>query len=146
MKHFIGFYSLEKLLASANRSTPINAMPVVQPGKGGKYGITINTQMILVAQVQPNGEVLYCRIITGRYQALAGSHEPLGGGNYAARSESAWTIVKEEITNAGFQLREAVMAMPTSLCFLDGHAECLKYNKETDLYERRAGEPVEVQP
>lgn len=144
-QQFIGFDSLEKLLAAATHLCPLNALPVVHPGRGGKYGISIHTQLILVSQVQANGEVLYCRIITGRYQALAGSHEPRSEGkNYQARSESAWQIVAQEMLMQGFNVRQALIAIPQNLQLLDGYADCLKYNKKTDLYERRDASKLEV--
>ena len=144
-QNFIGFDSLEKLLNAATHLRPLNALPVVLPGRGGKYGISINTQLILVSQVQANGEVLYCRIITGRYQAIAGSREPLDEGkNYQARSESAWQIVAQEMLMQGFDVREALIAIPQNLQLLEGHADCLKYNKDTDLYERRDTAQIEA--
>lgn len=145
IKNFIGFDSLEKFLGAATHLHPLNALPIVHPGRGGSHGISIDTQLILVSQVQANGEVLYCRIITGRYQAIAGSHEPLfEGKNYQARSESAWQIVAQEMLMQGFVVREALIAIPQNLQLLDGHADCLKYNKESDLYERRDASKVEV--
>lgn len=142
-KYYAGFESLEKLLEQADHQKPIDAMPIVDPGKAGKFGISIHTQLILVAQ-QRGDELLYCRIVTGRYQAFAGEVKPLSTTHdYPAISASAWAIVQEEIKARGFTLREALVALPKNLRFLDGTAECLHFNKETDRYERRI-ESLEV--
>src|SRR5574341_1917059 len=103
-KNYVGFDTLEKLLESADSGRTVNAMPINDPGKMGKYGVTLVTQMILVSQAQINDEILYCRIITGHYQALPNSGmQPLDPGkDYHSRAESAWKIVQEEIGRRGF--------------------------------------------
>jgi len=137
-KNFIGFNSLEKLLEVCDRTQPVDGMPVTDSGKPDRrFGISIDRHIILVSQAQPNGEVLYCRIITANYQALAGIGALSRGENYSARTESAWKIVKDEIRGRGFELREALVATPKGYQFLDGQAECLRYNKDTDLFEHR---------
>lgn len=141
-KNYIGFHTLEKLLQSADRSRPIDAMPVTDPGKPGKFGISLDRHLIMVSQAQPTGEVLYCRIVTAKYQAMAG-HGPLDPNNkYAERTHSGWRIVQDEIRARGFDLREGMVSMPKGFQYLDGDADCLRYNKETDLFERSESVPA----
>ena len=135
-KNYIGFNSLEKLLEQADKSLSIEAMPIIQPGRADRrFGISICTQMIVVSQFKAQ-DVLYVRIITGRFQSLDGIH-PIDSARerYVARSESAWVIVQNVIKEHGFTIREALAGFPKTLRFLDGHADCLHYNKQTDLYE-----------
>jgi len=144
IKQFIGFGELEKFLANADTARPIDAQPVIEPGRSDKMGLRVDKQLILVTQFSPNGETMYCRIVTGRYQVFQG--EVFGHKHdWDAISQSAWEIVREEIKSRGFTLREAVAAFPKSLGFLDGTAECLHFNKDTDRYERPAIELAEKQ-
>lgn len=135
-KNFVGFHTLEQLLKQADPERPIDALAITQPGPTGKYGISIEKQMIMVTQFSANGETLYCRIVTGHYQVLAGQIMSTRH-DFPAIGLSAWLIVHEEIKQRGFTLREAVAALPRNLTFLDGSAECLHFNTQSDRYERK---------
>jgi len=132
-KPFVGFGIAENFLKAIDPTKPVNADSILHAGKGGKYGICLVTEAIVLSQVN-NDEVLYCYIPVGHFQSLDGRTE-LGGDRNRDRALSAWEITTKWLDDHGVKYREAMLAMPKTYQMMSGHCEFMRYDKETDSYK-----------
>lgn len=139
-KHFIGFGTLADLVAALDRAAPVQADCVTDfSGQNKRLGLTYYKQVIVVSQPAPHGNVLYCRIIVDQYESM--NQSPLfHPEQHLRRAETAWAVVHAWLVEQGLTLQRAVVATPRSLKLLEGHADCLHYDKESDTWLRAAPE------
>lgn len=96
-------------------------------------------RVILVTAMAPDRPaILYCRIKVGEvaymYGKIFGDEEK--NRKSIARSESASLGICNYFEELGFEvIKSAAIAMPNDYQLLDGHAACLKYDKDSDLYQ-----------
>lgn len=134
INHFIGYGDLSRWAASADKQQPVYAKPIADPGKPDSRGVSIQTHVVLVQQIDEHDHVHYVRIVTGRETCINGDRLP-GPKNVQARTQSAWEIVQGWLLANGFQLREAVIAQPHGLSLLNGHAdEIMRYDEKLDRF------------
>jgi hypothetical protein len=140
-KNFVGFGALEDWLVAIDRSRPVNAECIVDPGKFGKFGVAIHKQVLVVSQTEPGGDVLYCRVHFDSYQSFQ-NQPAFEAEKHHRRGETAWAVIQQWLIEQGLTFRRAIVATPHNLTLLEGHADCLRYDKETDAYIRAIPDSV----
>jgi hypothetical protein len=135
-KDFIGFGTLEDWLEAIDSSCPVQADCVVeQDGTNKPLGLAYYKQVIVVSQ-PARDSVLYARVVVDRYDSMNGHTPIFDEEKHLRRSKSAWEVTRTWLIEHGLTVQRAVVAMPRSLKLLEGHAEFMRYDKESDTYLR----------
>jgi hypothetical protein len=137
--NYIGYATLEGWGQAIDKSQCVFASAITSPGAPGTHGIRHDTAEIICTQPDNRGNVHYCRLSVGSWQELSGSPDFGQASRDKAfdRQESAWEIVKQWLNEQGFTTRNAVVAFPKSLRYLDGWADFLRYDKESGRFTRK---------
>lgn len=130
---FVGFGTSTDWIAEVDKSFPVNAECVAEGGKGDRYGIRLTTQYIVLSQVK-GSEVLYCLVPVDRYQTMD-FHPMFDEEKHVARAKTAFDITLAWLEQNGIRPRRSIVAMPRSLKKLEGVAEYMRYDKESDTYK-----------
>lgn len=134
---FVGFATLEALIECLEVSKPVNVAGLVETK--GEGPIQRTASLVLVSQGLEN-ECLYCRVLLSRYQTMHGEAFPGEAERQHKIATSGIAAVKDFLERNGFNLREAVIAIPQNLTALDGSADFLRFDKEQDIFVIREEE------
>ena len=137
---FIGFASLEAWAEAIDPQRPVLAMPLIQSGIE-KGGLRVDELLVVCQQVREEGSVLYCRLRAASLTRCYG--EPFDP-DWRER-EAAWNsladAVESHLTQRGFTLQRATVAWPRDHVFLEGRADSIRFDRETQRYRRSAQAP-----
>lgn len=112
---------------------------------GGSHGIETATAYLVISyHDQGAGEVFYLMRRIDQYQTINGQFmEPGEGDKHRQRKESAQLAAEAWLAREQIPYRRALIAVPEGLRLLEGEAEFLLYDKESDRYTLRPS-PVEM--
>jgi hypothetical protein len=131
---FIGYFDLEEWAKNCigNR---INASLFSDPGTPGQYGQRIDKMVIECSQVQDD-TAHYCRIPVVSIATMNGQPFDPDANVRRERAGQAWEMVRDWLTEQGFELRQAIVSMPRDLMCVDGWANFLGYDKEHGYFRK----------
>ncbi len=133
---FIGFDTLEEWLASIDRSRLVFANFVTELGKTSHRDVRIDRMVIVVSQ--PVADlVYYCRLPVGELQFLGGKPFNPDHEQQVKQAKQAWKIVESWLRKQGLKVHKAVIAAPQNLVFLEGRADFLVFDNETQSFQRK---------
>ena len=142
MSNYIGYPTVEAMVPQLEKYGKVAVIAVTDPGKAGKYNISIVYNVVLVTHAS-DGLVQYCRIPIARYQSMDGVH-PMGEREEAEKfnkwNTQAQQIVMDWLNERDFTVIEAMLSMPKTLRYLDGGAEFLGFDKEQGYYRKEVTE------
>jgi hypothetical protein len=132
---FVGYGQLENWLNAINKTRPVFANLITEPGKYGEYGHHTDTLTILVAQPDVSeGIVHYCRVVVGKIQYLG--NDPFTP-NHQQRLDlagEAWLIVSAWFAEQSLVVHPGIIAIPANLKLMDGSAGFLGFDQEGQHY------------
>jgi hypothetical protein len=135
--NFIGYGTLEALTSAASMLKTLYVNSVTQPGKTSARGLRTDRLVVIVSQIDGEGNVHYCRIPTGTISYVAGTPFEDTKSERRERHQVMYEMVKEWLTTHGFAIREAVVAMPSNLTYLDGWPDFVRYDEATKTFVRK---------
>lgn len=133
---FIGYPTLEKWAESVQKTEPVYAMLLTEPGNPTQQGYRVDDLTIVCVQPDAHNWAHYCRILVGQVSYVA--DQPFGSKHtwIMDQTEIAWALVKDWLWEQAFDVREAALAVPVDYRFLNGRAAFLEYAKETGFFRR----------
>ncbi len=138
--NYVGYATVEEWTKSANPGEPVYCMLITEPGKATTHGMRVDNLVIAVAQTDARGDVHYVRLPVGAltYLLTADGKKPWNSDHAERkeRAEQAHRIVVEWLTER-CAVREATIAMPTGFRLLDGWANFLGWDKDTQKFYRQ---------
>lgn len=130
---FIGYSGVESFARNIEPGARVYLM-LLEDHAIGSQGVGAMS-CALTAQSTILDDVAYVRVIVARVQTVQG--EPFDTGEARERTAAALEalrIVREWLTRRGFEVVEATIAAPRDLKYLEGQAECLRYDKARRTY------------
>ncbi len=134
MPNYLGYPSHTDWLAAVDRSQPVNAICIIEPGRSAVHGLSLNKQLVILSQAQ-GSTIHYLRLIVDGYQTMDGRSALMDDKKHEQRAESAWKIIQTWLKEQGLTFRIALLAFPKTLRLLDGSADALmEFNKDLDRW------------
>jgi hypothetical protein len=123
---FIGYARLEDLVAAhPDRSEPFYLLLVTRRLPGDPVGWV--DLVALVQDFAPSGRVRYCRLPAGGYETMGGQPFDVEKARSChERADRLHREVTDRLSNLGFRIERATVAMPRDLVPLDGTADFLQ--------------------
>jgi len=134
---FVGYATFESWLESVDPERPVLAMSLVEPGTD-QGGIRTDALLVACQQIDSDGHVHYCRLRAATLTRCCGEPFDTDWREREAAWHSLWQAVKEILEERDFPFREATVAPPRSLRFLDARAEGIAFDPLTRRFARRS--------
>lgn len=134
---FIGFDTLEEWLTSIDHTRPVFANLVIEYGKIGLYDIRTDQKVIIVAQPITD-LVYYCRLPISELQYMGSKPFNPDHDQRMKQAQQAWEIVETWLLEQGLTFHKAVIAVPQYLKLLEGKANFLIFDNDTQNYQRQS--------
>lgn len=135
---FIGYETLEEWLKSADKTRPVFANLIIDPGKPKDTGIRTDRYVIIVNQPEEGGGLVhYCRLQVEKVRYIGDQPFDNDRDLRVARARDAWRIVEDWLIENGFTISHGIVAAPKDLLFLDGWANFLVFDQELQQYIRK---------
>lgn len=116
---FIGYNTVDRWLSAIDVRRPVYASMVTEPGEVAQYGI--RTDQVAVMLAQPDADVVhYFRALVMELRYVEDQPFDVDHKRKLAAIKDAWTKVQDWLLDHGLDYREAVIAAPKDLRFLDG--------------------------
>ena len=124
---FIGYKTLEGWIASGDTREPVLAVPLIERGTD-QGGIRTDALLVVCQQADDHGSVHYCRLRAASLTRCHGEPFDADWREREAAWHSLWKAVREILERHGFRLREATVAPPQGLRFLEARAEGIAFD------------------
>ena len=135
---FIGYETLEEWLKSADKTRPVFANLIIDPGKSKDTGIRTDRYVIIVNQPEEGGGLVhYCRLLVEKIRYVADQPFDQDRDLRVARARNAWSIVEDWLIENGFTVSHGIFATPKDFLLLDGWAGFLEFDQERQQYLRK---------
>lgn len=133
---FVGFSSLEGLVAALNKAKPVYASALQVVVSGASSPVETRKQVVMVSQIVEN-EVRYVRFPVGYEQYFNG--QPWNPDHEERREGfiETYTLVEAWLKEQGFAVADATVSHPKGMELVDGDIKFLEYNKATKRYYRK---------
>lgn len=136
LKHFIGYGTLETWENYATHTKPVYADAIMQPGQTSKQGLRQDKLAVCVSQIDSDGNVHYCSLPCGYLAYVAGHPFDSDHAERKQRHNEVFHLVLDWLKERGFSVRQAIIATPMNLRFVDGWAEFIQYDQQTKSFYR----------
>jgi len=139
---YIGFARVEEWARVLDTQRPVYACSIEEPGPIGPYNTSVNDLVVVLAQPDDRGDVLYCRRHVGAVSRVNGRDFDEDASGRRARATAAYRIVWEWLNQRRLNVREAVVAMPRDLRWMNGGAGFLRWDGDAKQFVRVPDEPA----
>ena len=140
---FVGFATLEGWIEAVDRSRPVLALRLVEPGPGSG-GIQVDELLVVCQQVATDGSVLYCRLRAASLTRCYGQPFDPDWREREAAWETLWDAVESTLIDRGFTIQRATVAWPKGYVFLQGRSEDIRFDRVSKTYLRT--DPILAEP
>lgn len=141
--YWIGYPALEAWAANVEADKPVLALLITEPGPRNKNGLSVDKSAVIVQQIRADACVHYCRLVAARHTMIAGRPFETDDERRREMARQLYALVTAWLKEHQLTVREAVVTAPTGLVWLEGWADFIGYDKNTQTYFRReAGEPA----
>ena len=133
----LSFGRVEDLLAELEEGMVVRVDRMLKDGKADKHGIGIRTASVIMT-ARREGEILIANLITGFVQTVNGRAWDKETAKLAEENtERVEEILREQIRNAGFEVRRGVYAFPQHLVMYRSTSDWVGW-KEGKVVSREA--------
>lgn len=116
---FIGYATIDQWLLVIDRSKPVFASLVTEPGEAAQYNLRTDQLVIMVTQPEED-LVHYFRTVVSELRYLDGTPFDVDHKRRITSASEAWQKVQDWLTDHKLSFRQGVIASPKGLRFLDG--------------------------
>jgi hypothetical protein len=143
--HFIGYGTLERWHQAAQedeRPAPRAYANLIETPTPGQYNISINRLYAIISRLDRDNNVHYCRLRLGSIQMVAG--RPLNGDHEAIkeRAQQGFDLLGVWLSEQGYEIVPALIAVPNDLTLLDGWADFLAFDKTKNQFHRKGAKAL----